>query len=170
MCLSMHCGTVMSSYPSGNDMKLRRQNVLWWELLPTGLNRTLQCRRALCRTLKKKTPHRIHLSHCCYQNNPKASSHGTTGHFPKCPSGHAIAVTSPGCWWFTRTHLTPQLFSTAMQKFTLHSRNPFRGIIFLLISKKNNGMYSKFFLWWPTINHFIAQVTSSMGRKMSCHH
>lgn len=59
-----------------------------------------------------------------------------------CPThglpGHAIAVTSPGCWWFTRTHFTPQLFSTTMQKFTLHSRNAFRErrIIFLLISKK----------------------------------
>lgn len=120
---------------------------------------------------KRKTPYRISLSHCSYQNNPKASLHGTTGHLPNPSlSGPATAVTSPGCWGLTRTHFTPHLFSTAMQKFTLHSRNPFRGIIFLLISKKNNGMYSKFFLWWPTINHFIAQVTSSMGRKMSCHH
>lgn len=61
-------------------------------------------------------------------------------------SGHAIAMTSPGCWWLTRTHPSPHLFSTAMQKFTLHSRNAFRGIIFLLISKKKNWMYSKFFL------------------------
>lgn len=52
--------------------------------------------------------------------------------------GHAIAVTSPGYWWFTRTHFTHQLFSTAMQKFTLHSRNAFRerGIIFLLYKQE----------------------------------
>lgn len=55
-----------------------------------------------------------------------------------CLSGHAIAVTSPGCWWFTGTHFTHQLFNTAMQKFTLHSRNVFkeRGIIFLLYKQE----------------------------------
>lgn len=68
--------------PSGNGMKLKRQNGLWWELPPLDWTEPCNAGEFSAEPWKRKTPHRIHLSHCCHKNNLKASLHGTTGNLP----------------------------------------------------------------------------------------
>lgn len=128
MCLSMHHATHVSSHPSGNDMKwheIREAECPLTDENYPPLDWTEPCNawEFSAEPWQRKTPHGIHVSHCCYQNNPKASSRGSTGNFPN-PRSLRICNCSDISWSVVVHQKTPYP-STIQHSYTeIHS--PFK--------------------------------------------
>lgn len=112
--------------PSGNDMKLRRQDAIWWESPPLDWTEPCNAGELSAEPWKRKTPCRIHLSHCCYQNNPKVSLHGTTGKLPNPRSPRTCNCSDTS--WLLVVHQNT-LYPSAIQHNYAEIHSPFKKCI-----------------------------------------
>lgn len=97
-------------------------------------------------------PHRINLSHCCYQNNPKASLHGTTGHSPD-PQSLRTCNCNDISWLLVAHQNTP--FPSFIQHSYAEIHSPFKKCI-----QRNNFPTNKQEEKWDVFQVFLVMTNN----------